>query len=224
MREFKDIITRVAKVASSYISGVGPVVAEIIDYGSNLFEQEKIKNFMNSVENLLQRHESELEKIKSDEFGYFYFLKATRRWIEETENKKILYFANCVENGYILDISSTKKNLFLNELTKLSVEHLTLLDYLSKYHNKEKVKSNNMVKVEKVFGGTEAMFSAIVRGLPQYKKEKDLLANLIRVLEQDGLIYSFTLDTTYDKDKTESKWTTKLGDEFLDYIKDKNNG
>lgn len=124
-----------------------------------------------------------------------------------------------MENGYILDISSTKKNLFLNELTKLSVEHLTLLDYLSKYHNKEKVKSNNMVKVEEVIGGTESMFSAIVRGLPQFKEEKDLLANLIRVLEQDGLIYSFTLDTTYDKDKTESKWTTKLGDE----LKDKNN-
>ena len=124
-----------------------------------------------------------------------------------------------MENGYILDISSTKKNLFLNELTKLSVEHLTLLDYLSKYHNKEKVKSNNMVKVAEVIGGTESMFSAIVRGLPQFKEEKDLLANLIRVLEQDGLIYSFTLDTTYDKDKTESKWTTKLGDE----LKDKNN-
>lgn len=76
-----------------------------------------------------------------------------------------------------------------------------------------------MVKVEEVIGGTESMFSAIVRGLPQFKEEKDLLANLIRVLEQDGLIYSFTLDTTYDKDKTESKWTTKLGDE----LKDKNN-
>lgn len=62
MENFKNIITRVAKVASSYIPGVGPVVAEIIDYGSNLFEQEKMKKFMNSVEYLLQRHESELKK------------------------------------------------------------------------------------------------------------------------------------------------------------------
>lgn len=224
MGKAKDIITRVAKVASSYIPGVGPIVAEIIDYGSNSFEQEKMQNFMNSVENALQKHENELEKLKSDKFGYFYFLKATRRWIEETENEKISYFTNCVENGYILDINSTKKNLFLNELSKLSIEHLTLLDYLSKYHGKEKVMDNNMVRVTEVFRGTESMFSAIVRNLPQYKEEKDLLANLIRALEQDGLIYFFTLDTQYNKDQTENKWTTKLGDEFLDYIKEKNNG
>lgn len=219
MGKVKDIITRVAKVAASYIPGVGPVVAEVIDYGSNAFEQNKLQKFMESVEVKLEQHSEQIEEIKSDEFGYFYFLKATKIWIEDSQSEKLEYFANAVENGYTADISEAKKLLFLTKLAEYPVELLELLDYLNEDHFVDASTSNY-----KIYYGTKYMKDALCEGLPKYRDQLDLLDNFVNILIRDNFTYLFTLNNPEKEEKAKGKWTTKIGEEFIAFIKEKNNG
>ena len=216
MGKVKDIITRVAKVAASYIPGVGPVVSEVIDYGSNAFEQNKLQKFMESVEVKLEKHSEQIEKIKSDEFGYFYFLKATKRWIEDSQSEKLEYFANAVENGYIADISEAKKLLFLTKLDEYPVELLELLDYLNEDHFVDVSTSNH-----KIYYGTKYMKDVLCEGLPKYRDQLDLLDNFVNILIRDNFTYLFTLNNPEEEEKAKGKWTTKSGEEFIAFIKEK---
>lgn len=219
MGKVKDIITRVAKVASNYIPGIGPVVAEIIDYGSNSFEQEKMQKFMNLVENSLQKYEEQINEIKNDEFGYFYFLKATKRWMEESEKEKLQFYVNAVENGYTANISESKKLLFLQKLTEYPVEVLELLDYLNKDHFMDESTSNCVI-----YYGTKYMRDAICEGLPKYRDNLDLLDTFVNILINDNLVYLFTLNNPEQTQKAMGKWTTRIGEEFINFLKEKNNG
>lgn len=216
MGKVKDIITRVAKVAASYIPGVGPVVSEIIDFGSNAFEQNKLQKFMESVEVKLEKHSEQIEKIKSDEFGYFYFLKATKRWIEDSQSEKLEYFANAVENGYTADISEAKKLLFLTKLAEYPVELLELLDYLNEDHFVDASTSNH-----KIYYGTKYMKDALCEGLPKYRDQLDLLDNFVNILIRDNFTYLFTLNNPEEEEKAKGKWTTKFGEEFIAFIKER---
>lgn len=219
MGKVKDIITRVAKVASSYIPAVGPVVSEIIDYGSNIFEQEKMKQFMNSVENSLQKHEEQLTKIKNDEFGYFYFLKATKRWMEESQSQKLRCYVRAVENGYNANISESKKLLFLQKLSEYPVEILELLNYLNENHFVDESTPNH-----KIYYGTIYMKDAICGGLPKYEDDLNLLNNFVNILIRDNFVYLFDLNHPEQVQKAKGKWTTKFGEEFIEFLKEKNNG
>ena len=221
--EIKDIAARVGKTALGYVPFVGPVLSEIFDYGVSHFEQKKIKELFDLVEAKLMQNSEAIEDIKSNEFGYSYFLKAARRWMEESEKEKLERYAECICNGYLSDISETKKLIFLNKLSEYTLEHILLLDYLSKNHYDHKKHSGGGMIIKEYFPGYKTMFWTILEVFPQYKDEKSVLEQFVRQLEQDGFIHFFTLDSTENEIRAKQKWTTQLGDEFLNYIKAKQN-
>lgn len=214
MGKVSDICKRVAKTAASYIPGVGPIVSEVIDYGFSKFENKKLEAFMQKVEKSLDSLSCEIENLKNNEFGYFYFLKATKRFIEDSEQEKKDLFAECVKNGYVSDIAAAKKLLFLNKLSEYPVQLLKLLYHLNQNNFIDESTANR-----KICCGTITVENAICERLPEYKENKELLRYFINTLQTDQMIYIFGTHDPISYEKAFGKWTSNIGEEFIKFIR-----
>lgn len=213
MGKVKDICVRAVKTAVGYIPGVGPLLSEVIDYGSSQFENKKLEEFMIEVEGRLNTLEENVEKLKSNEFGYFYFLKATKRYLEDSQKEKKQLFAECVKNGYTSDIDESKKILFLSKLAEYPVELLKLLFHLNKNNFVDESTSNHII-----YYGTIKVETAICEHFPEYSNDIETLRLFIHKLQNDQMILLFPDLEPVAKEKAYGKWTTKFGEEFINFI------
>ena len=211
MGKVLDVCKRVSKTAVSYIPGAGPVLSELIDYGVSQFENKKLEEFMKDVENRLSKIEEKVDFLKSDEFGYFYFIKATKRWMEESEKDKKELFAECVKNGYISNISEAKKLIFLNKLSEYPVQLLRVLNYFNENHFKEE--SKNVI-----IHGTISVERAVCEHLTEFVGNEEMLRYFINLLQADQMIFMFGAYDQLTKDRAYKKWTTQLGEEFVKFV------
>jgi len=68
------------------------------------------------------------------------------------------------------------------------------------------------------------MSDAICEGLPKYRENLDVLDAFVNILIRDNFVYLFTLKNPEQEQKAKGKWTTKLGEEFISFLKENNNG
>ena len=149
------------------------------------------------------------------DFGYHYFKNVVKKWNDECEKEKIDYFINCVKSGYSSFIDNSMKMLFLSKLSEYSNAALELLNYLSITHY---VKQNNYIE------GQISVEDAIINGLPKFGEKREFLRVLLKQLQNDGFIREIKFNECESESVAKGKRTTNFGDEFLEYIKEKDNG
>ncbi len=211
----KDCLTIGVKTAVSGIPYFGTFIAEIMDYGASNTEKKKTTQYFKCVDEKLSKCCADVEELKKDEFGFSMFVKSYRMWQVEAESSKLNCYANAVKNSYISNVSVTKKLLFANKLSEYSVELLELLHYFSIDHFVDESNENRLV-----FYGEEKMIDTILKELPKYNGNEDLLCYMVNSLIKDGFIKPFEFEIPLQKQKAYGKWTTKMGDEFLQFISD----
>lgn len=215
MGKMKKFMQHIVKAGVSQIPVVGSIVNEMIDFFTDNIKEKKEKMFFQGVERRLSECEADIKQMKTNEFGFCMFAKAYRMWQVEAENDKLEYYVNMVKNGYFSSISNTKKILFSSKLSEYSMEQLEMLLYFSKDHF-----IDESTPSKQICYSDEKMIDVIYRELPKYNDEKELLCYIVNTLIKDSFVKPFQFEMPLQKEKACGKWTTKLGDEFLQFIND----
>ena len=180
------------------------IITQIYDTCNNNIFQKRIEDWLISIENRLVNLEIKVEDFGNNENFATSLFMLSQMILTSSDVDKKKYFANALINSAIIDIDETKLKHFLNLLNKYSVAHILLLNFYQSPVCKG------------CFGGSR--FKLIEDAFPELAKNTYILESLIKDLTNDGLI---SVDVHCMVESMGSKWTSKLGDEFLHYISEK---
>lgn len=217
--DIKEAAMATVKGAVSNIPIVGGLFAEYIGLAQGKIADKRIIQWMDMVEEKLQKLHDNFEGLANDELFYSCIQIATTNAMRAYQTEKRQLFANAIYNTAQLDSDSDKKLLFLSLLDRNTLAGVKLLQYYSEnhYHKDDYVHSSGMITTHTV-GGTEYPTKSILQNNPEFKNDSDYVKTITAQLFGDGLISFVDFNTPESPERARRKRTTKLGDEFVAFI------
>jgi hypothetical protein len=232
MENIKDIgkkaLVATAKGAVSLLPG-GSFLSEYFNLATEHIASKRQQEWQEMIEEKLSKLEDDMSEIASNELFFSCVQTATVGALKSYQKEKCKLFANALYNSYILtDMENEKKLIFMSLLDKYTLLAIKVLncyseDNYQKYDDKVQKEANpnprNMVRTT-VHHGQERPIDYLIDEIPEIKKERELAKTIVSQLHADGLIEPVDFDMPVYPDTNRRKRSTKLGDEFLEFIYD----
>lgn len=222
----EDLMLVAGKSLLGAFPGIGPFLSGFIELAQANIGNKRLRSWMAMMEDQFQKlnTQQQLNDLASNEFFYSCVQRASVGAMHSFQNEKREYFANALYNSIVLPLGEDKIMLFFNLLDRQTIGGLHLLKYYSESHyNQEKnTHRSNMVSITK-FPGTERPITSIVANNPKFDGDVEYIKTLTSQLMGDGLIHLIelgSLEHPQSPDMARKKCTTKLGDDFLQFISD----
>lgn len=216
-----DIIDATIATAKGIVGAtpmVGSILSEYISLAQDKVADKRMNDWKGMVEIQLSKLRTDLNQIAESEFFYSCVQIATANAMRAHQTEKRQLFANALYHSVTLDLDEDKKLLFLSLLNQYTLTGIILLKYYSEDHYREGdyVHHSGMLTTYSI-GGTEYPIKSIMEGNLQLQDDEYVMI-LSNQMVNDSLISSIDFRMPISPKDARSKRTTKLGDEFLEFI------
>jgi hypothetical protein len=208
-----DIAWATTKGVISQIPFLGSILSEYIGVAQNFVANKRQKEWIDLIEGRLSNlEEDKRTEAAKNEFNLTALQIATTGAMKSYQAEKRKLFANAFINSIQLDYDSEKKETFLYLLDKYTLSHIAIIKEFAS------VKADR----QNALNPFQAMGSRISR--LDYLND-DLVLLHVKTLVDDGILLNQGRDfyvlncATSDK---YGKFTTPLGDEFINFITEEN--
>lgn len=214
-----DVTLATAKGIVGATPVVGSLLSEYISLAQDKVADKRMAEWKSMVEDQLSKLSADLNEIAESEFFYSCVQIATTNAMKSHQTEKRQLFANALFHSATLDLDQDKKLLFLSLLNQYTLTGILLLKYYSEdhYHEEDYVHRGGMVTTYSI-GGTEHPIKSILEGNPQLEGDSEYATILSNQMANDSLISPIDFRMPVSAKEARNKRTTKLGDEFLNFI------
>lgn len=190
----------------------GLIITPPIDQRRN----EWMNQVADKLKELEQKSKIDFNALKHNQQFIDVILHASSLAIKTSEQEKILALKNAVINTALDEQpNSTKIQVFLNLIDNFTIWHIKILHFFD--DPKEWFAKAQQTPPNLMIG---SMHRVLIEAYPELKKESELLNLIWRDLHNAGLHNSSELKATMSGDSVLSRRTSKLGKEFLDFIRE----
>ena len=207
-----DVIEVIGKTALSVLPVGGALVNTVYDVVKENALSRRQEEWKKTLEERLSKVEETLENIGNNELFATVLIKATEIAMKTAKEEKRLYLANAVVNTTSLDLNEEKLIVFLDLLDKYTISHIKIVNFFFKPSRFEGVSSSSYM-----MGSPKTPLFDIYPEL-----NNDLFNKIYNDLYTDGMVNTKDLNCIMTGAGMIAKRTTPLGDEFLNFIIDKN--
>ena len=215
-----DVAHSLLKGGLGIIPSIGSLATEIFGLIVTPPLEKRRAEWMNDVSKKLKELENnqkiDFNELARNEQFTDIVLQATTFALKTSEKKKIDCFRNALLNTAMgKSPDKTKSQIFLNQLDKFTVWHITLLDFIDSPRNW--FSKNDKTPPNYISG---SIYSLIIQAFPDLKNQDELLDIIWDDLKLTGFHKSGSLKGMMSGDGVLSERTTTFGKEFLNFITD----
>lgn len=211
----KTIVLDALEVASKTVIGLTPAGAlysAIWDSVKSKCVEKRFQEWKNKVEDRVRQMEITMDELGENEKFTTALFQATQSAIQTAETKKRDYLANVVRNSVSCDLEDSVFMIFLDLIHKYTVWHINILLFFENPENFDAVRRSRYS-----MGSPITLLEEVY---PELKAEQTLVNKMIRELYVDGLLTNENMNTTMTENGMKTSRTTKLGNQFLDLLRD----
>lgn len=205
----KDVAEISAKTSLSCIPVGGALVTNVWDAVKSNSARKRLKEWQDMLEERLSRIEATLEDIGNNENFTSAIYQATEQAIRTGSKTKREYLANAVANSVSCNFEESVMMMFLDMIGKYTDWHLKVLVF---FQNPAKFSTKN----SSMFMGSPG--KVLFDCYPELKAQEELVSKIVKELHADGVFNLDSLNTVMTGNGALAKRTTKMGDEFIDFI------
>ena len=162
------------------------------------------------LEERLSKIEATLEDIGNNENFTSTIYQATEQAIRTGSKTKREYLANAVANSVSCDFEESVMMIFLDMIGKYTDWHLKVLVFF------QNPQEHSVKKPSDIF--MESPAHVLYDFYPDQTTQDELVNKIVKELHADGVFSLDSLNTVMTGSGALAKRTTKLGDEFIDFI------
>lgn len=227
MNEKKEIAKNLASAAVPVLFALSPISSiwgtvgcSLLTLANSCFQSAaslRGEKFRKKLQTQIKKHEKEIKDnlLRNGNFASL-FATIQRNALEDVDEEKIDYYAISFINAIKREEPEhSKMHVFLNLLRDLTNKHLKMLNYLQ-----NPVKNAEIP--EKTKGYSERTLHAdLIARSPWLSDDEELLNKIMKDLYNNGLSQLEGIKfghVRYNCSQYAQKYTTKLGDEFLNFI------
>lgn len=207
-----ETVEIVAKTALSVIPVGGALVTAVYDAVKGNCLSKRQEEWKRALEERLSAVEETLENIGNNELFTTALIKGTELAMRTARGEKLSYLANAVVNTIGQDLDEERLIVFLDLIDKYTVSHIKIINFFYDPTRFEGISSSSYM----TGSPTTPLFSVY----PELNN--DLFNKIYKDLYIDGMVNTENLNCTMTSSGMVAKRTTKLGDQFLTFILDKN--
>ncbi|MDP4132701.1 MAG: hypothetical protein Q8882_01650 [Bacillota bacterium] len=217
--DVKDVVFATVKGAVSATPLVGGLLSEYIGLAQEKVANKRMTEWIQLIEDKLQKLSSRFDELTESEFFYSCVQLATGNAMRAYQREKRQLFANALYNSVVIDLDQDKKLFFMSLLDQYTLTGIKLLKYYSEnhYNDDDYVRNCGMV-VTHISLGTENPIKHVLENNPEFNRASEYMISLSEQLMGDSLIYPIDFKIPESPKQARRKRTTKLGDEFLQFI------
>lgn len=217
--DVKDAALATIKGAASATPFVGGLLSEYIGLAQQKVADKRMSEWKQMVEEKLDKLFSQFDTLTQSEFFYSCVQITTVSAMRAYQHEKRQLFANALYNSVVLDLDWDKKLHFLSLLDRYTLTGIKLLKYYSEnhYHEEDYIKHSGMMTTT-ILPGTENPIKSILENNPDFNSDSEYVISLSEQLAGDSLISQIDFRIPESPQQTRRKRTTKLGDDFLQFI------
>jgi len=199
----------VVKTVTSEIPFVGTLLSCIIDEVKSNSMQKRQEEWMETIEEKLRQCAIDLETIGTNENFTTAIIKATEIAAKTAEKEKKVYLANAVANAIDFSADESILMIYMELLEKYTVWHLQVLSHFVN-------PARGIERGDEYMGGAD---SPLYRRYPHMRERADLVDKIVVDLQNEGMLSSGNyMHCTMTNSGMYAKRTTKLGDDFIQFI------
>lgn len=213
----KDVGNSAIKVGMGFIPIAGPLLSEgydlIVTRNLNKRSAEVIDNIQSSIDRLEMKFSK--EELSENQELVDVILEVHSAAIRTSQEYKKAALYNALSNTPGSTLSEDKKMMFLRIIKDLTPSHLKLLKFFGDPNKAHEEKFGKEISL--ISGGLETVIEKVFEN---EFEDKELLKLIVVDLYQNQLInvdYSL-LNSSMSNNGLKSKRTTKLGEEFIEFI------
>lgn len=206
--EILDVVEVVTKTAVSVIPVGGALVTAIYDAVKGNALAKRQEKWRNALEERLSKTEETLENLGNNELFTTALIRATELAIKTAREEKMKYLANAVVNSINPTLDEERLIIFLELLDKYTISHIKIINFFHMPTQFEGVSGNSYM----MGSPTTVLFNVY----PELNNE--LFDKIYKDLYTDGMVSTQNLHVTMTGSGIVAKRTTKLGDQFLQFI------
>lgn len=211
----KDNVMTVAeiavKTATSMVPFGGTLLSCIIDEVKSKAMQKRQDEWMEVIEEKLHQCVIDIDTIGENESFTTAIIKATEIAAKTAEREKREYLANAVLNSIEFNSEESILMIYMELLERYTVWHLKILTH---FYNPEM----GIGRSNESMGSAEG---PLYRRYPYMKERTDLVDKIVTDLQNEGMLTSGNyMHSSMTSNGIYAKRTTKLGDDFLNFILD----
>lgn len=219
--KISNVLIATAKGAMSILPG-GGLLAEYVGLAQSSISDKRMNEWKQNVEQVLERIPQSMNELAQNEEFYSCVQAATMGAVRAYQEEKRILFANALYHSAVdLNLDTDKKIFFFSLLNDYTLSHIRLLQYFSIDHFRPVNKGSGAVTI---IGGTEQPIKGIIEALPEFKDDTAFVKHIAKRLVSDSLIEDIDFDKPVSKERARGKRITPYGKEFLDFIKEDNEG
>ena len=207
-----DTVEIIAKTALSVIPVGGALATAVYDAVKGNCLAKRQEEWKRALEERLSAVEETLENIGNNELFTTALIKGTELAMRTARGEKLSYLANAVVNTIGQDLDEERLIVFLDLIDKYTVSHINIINFFYDPTRFEGISSSSYI----MGSPTTPLFSVY----PELNN--DLFNKIYKDLYIDGMVNTESLNCTMTSSGMVAKRTTKLGDQFLTFILDKN--
>lgn len=205
----KTIAEIVVKTGTSVIPFAGTLLSCVIDEIKSKSMQKRQEEWMRIVEEKLEECVIDLDTIGDNENFTTTIIKATEIASKTAEREKKEYLANAVVSSLAFTAEESILMIYMELLEKYTVWHLQILQH---FYNPEL----GIGRGNEYMGAAD---SPLYRRYPHMKERTDLVDKIVTDLQNEGMLSNGSyMHSSMTSNGIYAKRTTKLGDEFLQFV------
>lgn len=220
----KKVLKSLAVAGLSQVPIVSAFATFVEEY-ANLSWQERIETAQKIILDKVAQQGKQFEQRSRDRSNFASVLgNAYQSALTDVDENKVPLYANAFINAINREaLENTKVHIFLNLLRDFSILHIKVLRYFSTTH-KETYYIQQHMNTFRMRSQEDVILDIIRQAAPDIAEDEYLLNTVMndlytkRVLQVPSLFELHKVGMSIDK--TINKMTTKLGDEFLNFIED----
>jgi len=223
----EDVSNSIVKGLIGTIPVVGALATELFGLIVVPPLEKRRVEWMNEIasrlKNLEDKHLLTLESLKDNEQFIDTILQTTTYVLKTSEEEKILAFQNALLNTALPEApEKTKSQIFLNQLDNFTVWHIRILQFLD---SPRQWFIKRGMQVPDISMGIGVNVLRVLReAFPEIRSENTLIEIIIKDLANVGVVDGEDMRGMVSSPTSVlARRTTKFGQEFLDFITDKNN-
>lgn len=206
----KDVAEISAKTVLSCIPVGGALVNNVWDAIKSNSARKRLEEWQNMLEERLSKIEATLEDIGNNENFTSAIYQATEQAIRTGSKTKREYLANAVTNSVSCNFEESVMMMFLDMIGKYTDWHLKILVFF------QNPQEHSGKRPSDILMGSPA--HVLYDFYPELKTQEELVNKIVKELHADGVFSLDSLNTGMTGSGALAKRTTKLGDEFIDFI------
>ena len=206
----KEAVEISAKTVLSCIPIGGALITNVSESVKSHCAQKRLSEWQNLLEERLSKIEVTLEDIGNNENFTSAIYQATEQAIRTGSKTKREYLANAVANSVSCDFEESVMIMFLDMIGKYTDWHLKILVFF------QNPQEHSGKRPSDIFMGSPA--HVLYDFYPELKTQEELVNKIVKELHADGVFSLDSLNTGMTGSGALAKRTTKLGDEFINFI------